>query len=75
LPLKALVESQFGVPTFVENDVNLAAFGEKWFGAGRDVRHLVCVFIGTGIGAGLILNGELYRGHHYSAGEVGYVIP
>ncbi|WP_376791829.1 ROK family protein [Thermoflexus sp.] len=75
LPLKAVVEHELGIPTFIENDVNLAAFGEKWFGAGKGVRNLVCVFIGTGIGAGLILNGELYRGHHYAAGEVGYVIP
>ncbi|HXF70345.1 MAG TPA: ROK family transcriptional regulator [Thermoflexus sp.] len=75
LPLKELIERELEIPTFIENDVNLAAFGEKWFGAGKGVRNLVCVFIGTGIGAGLILNGELYRGHHYAAGEVGYVIP
>lgn len=75
LPLKALIERRFRIPVFIENDVNLSAFGEKWFGAGKGVRNLVCVFIGTGIGAGLILNGELYRGHHHAAGEVGYVIP
>jgi len=75
LPLRDELEARFHIPTFVENDVNLAAFGERWFGVGQGVQNLVCVFIGTGIGAGLILNGELYRGHHYAAGEVGYVIP
>lgn len=75
LPLKELLEARFNIPVFVENDVNLAAFGEKWFGIGQKVQNLVCVFIGTGIGAGLVLHGELYRGHHYAAGEVGYVIP
>lgn len=75
LPLRDEIEARFHIPTFVENDVNLAAFGEKWFGVGQEAQSLVCVFIGTGIGAGLILNGELYRGHHYAAGEIGYVIP
>ena len=75
LPLREEIERRFHLPTFVENDVNLAAFGERWFGIGRGAQSLVCVFIGTGIGAGLILNGELYRGSHYAAGEIGYVIP
>ena len=75
IPLKQLVEERFGVPAFVENDVNLHALGEHWRGTGQGVRNLVCIFIGTGIGAGIIINGDLYRGANYAAGEVGYIIP
>jgi len=75
VPLKRLVEDRFGIPSFIENDVNLAALGESQFGIGRGIRNLVCIFIGTGIGGGLILNGELYRGHGGAAGEVGYMVP
>jgi len=75
LPLKKLVEERFGIPTFVENDVNLAALGESWRGAGRGISNLVCISIGTGIGAGIIIQGELYRGATEAAGEVGYLIP
>lgn len=75
VPLKNLVEDRFGIPAFIENDVNLAALGESQFGIGCGIRNLVCIFVGTGIGGGLILNGELYRGHEGAAGEVGYMIP
>jgi glucokinase-like ROK family protein len=74
-PLKRLLETHVGIPTFVENDVNLATLGESQFGAGRGVQNLVCIFAGTGIGGGLVLNGELYRGHEGAAGETGYMIP
>jgi glucokinase len=74
-PLKHLIEDRLGIPTFIENDVNLAALGESEFGIGRGIRNLVCIFIGTGIGGGLILNGELYRGQEGAAGEVGYMVP
>jgi len=75
VPLKRLIEDRFGIPTFIENDVNLAALGESQFGIGRGIRNLACIFVGTGIGGGLILNGELYRGHGGAAGEVGYMVP
>ena len=74
-PLKHLIEDRIGIPTFVENDVNLATLGESQFGVGHRVRNLVCIFVGTGIGGGLILNGELYRGQEGAAGEVGYMVP
>lgn len=74
-PLKRLIEDRSGIPTFIENDVNLAALGESQFGVGRGIRNLVSIFIGTGIGGGLILNGELYRGQEGAAGEVGYMVP
>ncbi len=75
LPLKRILSDRFDVPVFVENDVNLAALGEWGFGAGRGARSLVCISVGTGVGAGIILDGALYRGHHQAAGEIGYLLP
>ncbi|MBI4758101.1 MAG: ROK family transcriptional regulator [Chloroflexi bacterium] len=74
LPLKQIVKERFGIPTFVENDTNLAALGELWFGAGKGLRNLISISVGTGIGAGLIVDGRLYRGRTDSAGEIGYVV-
>jgi glucokinase len=74
LPLKQIMERTLGLPVFVENDVNLAALGEHHCGAGRGVDDLVVIFVGTGIGAGIILGGELYRGADQAAGEVGYMV-
>ena len=75
LPLKSILEDRFQVPVFVENDVNLAALGESWYGTGKGVHNLVCVSIGTGIGAGIVIGGKLYRGYSEAAGEVGYLVP
>jgi len=75
LPLKRILEERVGIPTFVENDVNLRTLGEHWRGAGQGTHNLVCIFIGTGIGAGIIIGGELYRGANEAAGEVGYILP
>ncbi|HBI22703.1 MAG TPA: hypothetical protein DDX84_00455, partial [Nitrospiraceae bacterium] len=55
------------------NDANSAAFGEKWRGAGRRVNSLVCLTMGTGIGGGIILNGEVWRGAHGMSGEIGHI--
>jgi len=73
-PLREKLERQFRLPCIVDNDVNLAALGEQWFGAGDGASNIVLITIGTGVGAGLIVDGMLYRGHHDSAGEVGYLI-
>lgn len=75
LPLKAMLSERFQLPVFVENDVNLAALGELGFGAGRGAQNVVCIAVGTGIGAGVIIGGSLYRGHNQAAGEVGYLLP
>lgn len=75
LPLKQILEERTGLPVFVENEVNLIALGERWRGAGQGVDNLVCLSLGAGIGAGVILDGRLYRGTRHAAGEVGYVIP
>ena len=75
LRLKQILTERFDAPVHVDNDVNLCALGELGFGAGRGVENLVCIAVGTGIGAGIIIGGSLYRGHSYSAGEVGYLLP
>jgi predicted NBD/HSP70 family sugar kinase len=75
LPLKATLEARLGLPVFVENEVNLIALGESWRGAGQGIANLVCLSLGAGIGAGIIIDGRLYRGFHHAAGEVGYIIP
>lgn len=62
------------LPVTAENDANCAALGERWRAAGRDYESFVCITIGTGIGGGIVMDGELYRGSHYRAGEFG-VIP
>lgn len=75
LPLKDILTQRFNLPVFVENDVNLSALGEMWFGGGINARDIVCISIGTGIGAGIIQDGALRRGCHFSAGEIGYIVP
>jgi glucokinase-like ROK family protein len=74
-PLRQRLERITALPVILENDVNLAVLGEHWFGAGRGIRDLVMVAIGTGIGAGIILDGKLHRGHSEASGEVGYILP
>lgn len=63
-----------GVPVFIENDVNLGTLGEYALGAGRDTRDMVGIFVGTGVGGGLILDGRLRSGFRHAAGEVGHMI-
>jgi glucokinase len=65
--------SAFGVPAAIENDANAAALAEHRLGAGRGARHMVMLTLGTGIGGGLILDGNLYRGAVGAAGELGHI--
>jgi glucokinase len=74
-PLKQRLADHFQLPVAIDNDVNLAVLGEQWFGAGRGVNNLLLLAIGTGMGAGLIIDGVIYRGHNEAAGEVGYFLP
>jgi predicted NBD/HSP70 family sugar kinase len=74
-PLKARLAQHYDLPITVDNDVNLAALGELWFGAGQDVQNMVLIAIGTGIGAGVIIDGALYRGAHEASGEIGNIVP
>ncbi|MCF1620489.1 ROK family protein [Tetragenococcus koreensis] len=72
-PIKQIIENQFNIPCEVENDVNCAALGELWKGAGKESSSLVCTTIGTGVGGSVILDGKLWHGASYSAGELGYL--
>jgi len=67
------VQRELGTNIAFENDVNLATVGEQWRGLGKDVSNFVYLHVGTGVGMGLVLNGELYRGATGAAGEVGYI--
>ena len=73
VPIKAILESEFGIYTQLENDANAGALAEWLYGAGRGVRNVVYMTMGTGIGGGLILDGRLYRGSNGNAGEVGHM--
>jgi glucokinase len=72
--LRALLEASLGVPAAVENDVNTAAIAESKMGAAQGIRDFVFLAIGTGIGAGIVLNGKLFHGMNWSAGEIGYML-
>jgi glucokinase len=76
-PVKELVESRIGRPVIVENDANAAAWAEAKLGAARGQEHVLLITVGTGIGAGIVLDGRLYRGRFGSAGEPGHyrVVP
>jgi glucokinase-like ROK family protein len=73
--LKEMLDERFHSPVVVENDVNLMALGEYGYGVGRGIQNLVLLAFGTGIGSGIIINGRLYRGSTFSAGEVGHMVP
>lgn len=72
--IKADVQAQFPVPIYVENISNLAAIGEWKRGVNRNVRNMLFIELGNGIGAGIIMDGDLYRGSEGSAGEIGYFL-
>jgi glucokinase len=74
LDLKAHLPATWAWPTFIENDVRIGTFGEWKHGAARGAKHVLGVFAGTGVGGALILDGKLYHGFNYNAGEIGHVI-
>lgn len=69
-----LFEAAFGLPVVVENDVNCVAMAEGWIGAASDIESYIALTLGTGIGGGIVIDGQLYRGAHAAAGEWGYMI-
>ncbi|MGQ9630489.1 MAG: ROK family protein [bacterium] len=73
IPIVDILRERFGVPAFLQNDANACALAEWKFGAGRGYRNLVFLTFGTGMGAGLILDGHLYSGTNDLAGEVGHI--
>jgi glucokinase len=74
VPLRQMLEIEFGVPAFVDNDVNLAAIGEQRAGSAQGASAFVFLAIGTGIGAGIVLNSEVHHGSIWTAGEIGYML-
>lgn len=74
VPFRALLESALGVPAAVDNDVNLGAIGEGWAGVAKGFDDFVFLAIGSGVGAGITLNGKLHRGGSWMAGEIGYML-
>lgn len=73
VPIVKIIRDHYQVPTFLQNDANAGALAEWRFGAGRGCENLIFMTFGTGLGAGLILNGKLYSGTNGNAGEVGHV--
>jgi predicted NBD/HSP70 family sugar kinase len=74
VPLRDLLEASLGVPAVVDNDVNMAAIGEARAGIAQGVNNFVFLAVGTGVGAGIVVNRQLLRGDTWTAGEVGYLL-
>ncbi len=73
VPIAQMIEDEFHIPTRIDNDVRCAALGELKFGAGKGCENFVCITVGTGIGSGLVINGQLVRGAANAAGEIGHI--
>lgn len=73
VPIAKMIEEEFHIPTKIDNDVRCAALGELKFGAGKGCENFVCITVGTGIGSGLVINGQLVRGAANAAGEIGHI--
>ena len=74
VPLQAMLEKELGVPIYMDNPLKFNAIAEAWYGAGRDVESMAAVVLGTGVGAGLVINGKLYHGASNTAGEWGHSV-
>lgn len=73
-PLKRELQKRWKTKVIIDNDVNLGILGEKWLGAARKAKHIIGIFPGTGVGGGIILNGEIYSGAHGAAAEIGHIL-
>ena len=74
IPLAKLVSDKFGIPVAITNDANAAAIGEMTYGAARGLKDFIMITLGTGVGSGIVINGQLVYGHDGFAGELGHVI-
>jgi glucokinase len=72
--IKDKLQSLIPFPVLTENDVNLGALGIKRFGVGKNAKNMLVVFIGTGIGGAILIDGKIYRGSNFVAGEIGHMI-
>ncbi|MEH7414545.1 ROK family glucokinase [Neobacillus drentensis] len=71
--LQTILERETSLPVVVDNDANIAAIGEMWKGAGKGAKNLICVTLGTGVGGGIIVNGEVVHGVNGAGGEIGHI--
>ena len=73
-PIKETLEKKFDIPVFADNDANIMALAESRLGAAKSFKNILCLTLGTGIGGGILFDGNLWRGSHFSGAEVGHVI-
>jgi predicted NBD/HSP70 family sugar kinase len=71
-PLQVIVEGQTGLPTFIDNDANACALAERWFGMARGIDNFVYILAEGGVGSGIVIGGDIFRGQHDVAGEIGH---
>lgn len=74
LQIKQILEEKYNIPTFVDNDVNVAALGELKFGSAKNCETAICVFVGTGVGSTIIINNKIFYGATSTAGEIGHTV-
>ena len=74
IPLAALMEEKFGIPTKLTNDANAAAVGEMMYGCAKGMKHFITITLGTGVGSGIVIDGKIVLGHDGFAGELGHTI-
>lgn len=74
IPLAKLVSEKFGIPVAITNDANAAAIGEMTYGAARGIKDFIMITLGTGVGSGIVINGQVVYGHDGLAGELGHMI-
>ena len=73
VPLRQMLSQRFHLPIYIENEANLGALGEYYFGVGRNVENIIYLSSGVGLGGGLIINGQLFKGGRGFAGEIGHI--
>ncbi|KAA6307104.1 Glucokinase, partial [termite gut metagenome] len=74
IPLAAMIEQKLGIPTALTNDANAAAVGEMTYGVARGMKDFIMITLGTGVGSGIVVNGQMVYGHDGFAGELGHII-
>jgi len=74
VPLGSIVQKKYEIPVWIENDANVSALAEKWLGNGRNIHNFICILLNEGIGAGVIINDELYQGTYNFVGEIGHFL-
>ncbi len=74
VPLRDLLQTRLRAPVYVDNDVNTLTLSEKWFGVGQSVDNFIVLTVGRGVGMGIVIHGQLFRGKHGGAGEFGHVV-